>query len=122
MRVDQHLLKLGNLFKRRNDDYGNSYHSFGKIMESFFPDGIKLEGEQDFGRFAILNILIGKMHRYGNNFHKNGHADSLDDISVYAAMLQDLDDGVKPEKLHDFLTGKEVEGWDVSKIDGVKDD
>ena len=85
------LKSAANLFEQKNTEYGNSYKYFGKIMMSLFPDGLKLETEKDFTRFSVLNITLSKIDRYCKNFTKGGHKDSLDDIMVYCAMLNEVD-------------------------------
>lgn len=86
------LAAAADLFKSRNVEYGDGYKEFGKIIMSLFPDGLKIENQKDASRFAILNIMIAKFDRYCKNFHKGGHSDSLKDISVYSAMLQEVDE------------------------------
>lgn len=86
------LRSQAELFKSRNAEYGDGYKEFGKIIMSLFPDGLKIENQKDASRLAILNIMIAKLDRYCKNFHKGGHKDSLSDISVYAAMLQEVDE------------------------------
>lgn len=85
------LSESADLFRQRNKEYGSSYKEFGSVMVAFFPDGLTLKTENDFARFAIFNMVAGKLDRYARNFSKGGHSDSLMDISVYSAMLQDLD-------------------------------
>ena len=89
--VAERLKKLARLHESKDAEYDSSYKKFGAVLTAFFPDGITLKGKHQFGRFAILTTLIAKMHRYSQNFDKGGHDDSLDDISIYAVMLRDLD-------------------------------
>ena len=86
------LINAANLHMEKNKEYGDGYKEFGKIIMSFFPDGLKIETPKDASRFAILNIIIAKLDRYCKNFNNGGHSDSLKDISVYAAMLQEVDE------------------------------
>ena len=78
------------VFENKNKEYGNSYKDFGKIMMAYFPNGLELKSEKDFTRFTMLNIMISKTDRYCKNF-KKGHEDSLNDLSVYSAMLNETD-------------------------------
>jgi len=91
-RPDEILMKAAKLFKSRNVEYGNGYKDFGKIMMTLLPDGVEIKTAEDASRYAILNIMIAKFDRYCKNFHKGGHKDSLRDIPVYCAMLQEIDD------------------------------
>jgi len=72
--------------------YGGCYKQHGHVMEALFPSGFEVNNAQDMSRFAIVDTLVGKLTRYANNFVDGGHQDSLKDIQVYAAMLQELDE------------------------------
>jgi hypothetical protein len=79
------------LYRQRNAAYGGSYHAHGTVVKALFPYGLKLDEPSDFSRYAILDMIIGKLIRYSNNFAVGGHDDSMADISVYAMMLRELD-------------------------------
>ncbi|MCK5025182.1 MAG: hypothetical protein KAS15_01225, partial [Nanoarchaeota archaeon] len=85
------LHKAAELFEERDRAYGSSYKQFGKVVLAFFPDGITLKTEDDFTRWGVLNMIFSKMNRYCNNFSEGGHPDSLADMSVYPAMLAEID-------------------------------
>jgi hypothetical protein len=85
------LRASADMYEERNKTYGDSYKEFGPIMSAFFPDGIALDHHQDMNRHAILTMMMAKLQRYCNNFHKGGHKDSLIDLSTYSAMLNELD-------------------------------
>lgn len=89
--VPEALAKLALLYKQRNELYGDNYKNFGKLMVAFFPKGVQLLTEEDHSRFALFVHLATKMSRYAEMFSKGGHADSLDDITVYSQMLRELD-------------------------------
>ncbi len=84
------LQDAGSLWNEKNKEYGDNYLHFGKIMSGLFPDGLTLKGNGDFGRFAIFVLIMAKASRYANNFAE-GHKDSMDDLTVYSAMLSELD-------------------------------
>lgn len=88
------------VYKLRNDEYGSSYKHFGKILSGYFPNGVKLNTEEDFARFGILTILLSKTDRYCKNFHRGGHEDSLLDIINYSSMLLELDQLFKRKDKH----------------------
>lgn len=92
VRPDQRLADLGDLFRNRNSAYGDSFTKFGPVMEAMFPGGIRLKSAHDWNRMALLLHIIGKLHRYAMKFDDGGHADSLDDASVYAQMLAYVDE------------------------------
>lgn len=79
------------IYEERGKVYGESYKEFGPIMSAFFPNGVELSHPDDMNRHAVLTLMMAKMQRYCNNFHKGGHSDSLVDLSTYSAMLNELD-------------------------------
>lgn len=85
------LRTLGDLQEDKDAEYGADWRKFGPRMAAFFPDGVTLRTPQDFGRFAILMHIVGKVGRYTANFAEGGHPDSLKDMAVYATMLEALD-------------------------------
>lgn len=91
--VPQRLTDLGDIFAARSKVYGDNYKHFGKVMKGIFPRGIDLRSEEEFNRFCIFVQVVSKITRYGQSFAK-GHQDSLDDTSVYAQMLAEVDDDV----------------------------
>lgn len=82
------------LYKQRNALYGDTYKLQGELMNLLFQGGLDLDGVADHNRYAIFQTMISKMCRYAANFKVGGHEDSLDDISVYAMMLKELDNGL----------------------------
>ena len=91
MQPDEALKNLSELYLNKNKDYKDCYKKHGHVIEALFPDGITLENYTDMNRFALLDMMVGKLTRYCNNFFEDGHKDSLDDISVYAQMLNEID-------------------------------
>ena len=89
------LENAAKIYQQRNKEYGDSYKSHGEVMNSFFPNGLELNSVEDFNRFCLFNAVIGKMNRYAQNFNIGGHVDSLDDASVYAQMLQEIDSEIQ---------------------------
>lgn len=95
------LHEAADTYAERNKVYGDTYKKHGEVMKALFPDGIKFDTDDDHNRFGVLTMIVGKLTRYAQNFkpvHKEGflappvgHADSLHDLSVYAAMLNELD-------------------------------
>lgn len=85
------LNALADLFRERNKLYSSNYKEVGKIFVALFPGGLELKSIEDFNRFCVFHHAVDKMTRYGKQFRQGGHADSLDDLSVYAQILQELD-------------------------------
>lgn len=89
--VPDMLRESAAIYEERNKTYGNSYKEFGTIMAAFFPYGVVLNNSEEMNRHAVLTLMMAKLQRYCNNFHKGGHKDSLIDLSTYSAMLNELD-------------------------------
>lgn len=90
--VSQQLIAKARLFEERHAVYGDNYHRFGPIMALLIGQQ-KLDplNAQQMSRLGIFVQIVSKITRYAENFDSGGHADSLDDIAVYAMMLQELD-------------------------------
>jgi hypothetical protein len=89
--VAQRLRNLADLYEERNAVYGDDYKRHGDIMMALFPEGLKLDTALDFNRYGIFKELVTKLSRYAAQWKQGGHYDSLNDKSVYAQMLQELD-------------------------------
>ena len=81
------------LYLERRAQYGPSEEGFGHLMAGLFPNGLTLQGQENWARYGLLHQIVAKLVRYCNNFPEHGHADSLRDLRVYAAMLQARDEG-----------------------------
>ena len=77
-------------FEERSKVYGESYKIHGRVMAEIFPKGIKLETPEDFSRFLIFNMQIGKLIRYSQSWSER-HIDSSHDCGVYSFMQEELD-------------------------------
>jgi hypothetical protein len=91
------LESAANTYEERNAIYGDTYKRHGHVMSALFPDGIAVDNPHDMNRLGVLNMIVGKLTRYATNFDNGGHKDSLHDLSVYAAMLNELDHEVDHE-------------------------
>lgn len=85
------LFEKAELYEKKNAEYGDSYHMHGKLMKIMFPEGVTLNSVDDFNRWGVFIQIMTKICRYVNSFETGGHDDSLDDLSVYAMMLKELD-------------------------------
>lgn len=90
--VTQRLANLSNLYKSRVPVYGSSYLEHGNVLGSFFPNGVVLNSVEDMNRFVLLSEITQKLSRYAQNFHNNGHQDSMNDIGVYSQMINEFDE------------------------------
>src|SRR5215471_194437 len=90
--IPDRLSKLGDLFRERNAVYGRNYLEFGTALYAMFGGPLTLETPEEFGRFSMFMHVVGKVSRYSQMIKRGGHADSLDDLSVYAQILQEFDD------------------------------
>lgn len=96
--VPEMLFNAAKIYEERNNIYGDNYKRFGPSLNELF-DSVTLKTPDDFNRFGILVQIFAKFSRYCNMFNKGGHKDSLDDIAVYAMMLQELDSGARVNKV-----------------------
>lgn len=90
--VPERLNLLAELYKQRQQLYGDNYKLIGDAFVALFPNGLTLNSPEGFNRFSLFVQILTKMTRYGQMFAKGGHTDSLNDMAVYAQMLQELDD------------------------------
>jgi len=88
------LIELAELFNERGNDYKDGYKRHGKVVTALFPNGVSQDNYEDANRFALLTCILIKLVRYCDNFDKGGHADSLDDLAVYAQILRDYDEEI----------------------------
>jgi len=84
------LTNAAKLFKERAKIYKDNYKRAGDIFMLLCPEGINITTPEDYNRAAILMQIINKLLRYSLNW-ETGHIDSLKDITVYTAMLEELD-------------------------------
>tara|TARA_R100001126_G_C4811318_1_gene142015 strand:+ start:225 stop:560 length:336 start_codon:yes stop_codon:yes gene_type:complete len=86
-------------FNEREKVYGTrGYEQQGRVIKSLFPNGIKLETEEDHNRFFLLSMIIVKLCRYTNNLDKKGHKDSVHDMGVYSFILESFDASYKGKR------------------------
>lgn len=105
MTVADMLEKLGDLYRQRNGLYGDNYKRTGRRMLGYFPDGIHLRTQEDFNRFSLFVHMDGKMSRYAQVMLRGeGHVDSLDDLSVYSQMQQEVDAEAREVKVENQAT------------------
>ena len=90
--VVDHIQKLANIHRERQELYGQDFLQIGPSLMALFPEGVELKTADDFTRLALLLQAHGKLLRYCVNFKRGGHADSLDDLSVYAQLLRYVDE------------------------------
>lgn len=92
--VPELLVEAAETFKQRNTVYGASYQRYGALLKAAFPaDGVPaLTNEVDMLRLNLLMMCLAKLQRYAHNFKRGGHQDSVRDLQVYAAMLEEATD------------------------------
>lgn len=94
--VPDRLAALGALYLERNKLYKDNYKQMGRILCGMFPEGITLKTEDDFNRFALFLQGVHKKTRYARSLlTPTGHADSLDDDTVYCQMLAEVDGEIR---------------------------
>lgn len=87
--VSDLLIEKAELFETKGKEYGHTYKEYGNVMMAFFPEDIPVQPSKEFwNKFGIFNMLVHKMMRLAKtNF---GSVDSVKDIQVYAAMLEEI--------------------------------
>lgn len=96
--VDELLRDAADLFMQRNAVYGDNFMRVGPALAALFPGPVELRTAEDHARYYIYIHMMTKMSRYAQNFAKGGHADSVKDITVYAAILQHIDEIIAASK------------------------
>ena len=92
MKADEILNSTAHLFRKKREEYGDNYLVIGKLMEALFPDGLEIKTNEEWNRLHLLLLSVVKFSRYAFNYKKGGHRDSLLDLIVYVAMLDEMDD------------------------------
>lgn len=95
--VPQALREAAEIYEQRNALYGDNYKTFGDWAWPLLREVVAI-GPHDTCRMGVLIQILSKMSRYVENFNKGGHKDSLDDLAVYAMMLQELDSECSDEE------------------------
>ncbi len=84
------------IYKNKNQDYGDSYKIIGHVMERIFPKGITLNNASEFNRIGALILILTKITRYANLFSKekinfDSKSDTTLDMGVYSFILTYLE-------------------------------
>lgn len=98
MNAHEVLQEAANTFKERHAVYGDNWRTVGRTMKALFPKGLALTTEDDYNRFHILMLQVVKLTRYTENWSSGGHEDSQVDLSVYAAMMVQIDQEINGRK------------------------
>lgn len=96
--ADKFLEEAAATFKARNAIYGNNFLSLGTVMSGLFPNGVTVVTPDEWNRLHLIVLQVVKMSRYCNSFKTGGHGDSAHDNTVYAAMLEQVDGGIKEKE------------------------
>ena len=83
------LEAAANTYRQRNKMYGTNYRHFGKVMSGLFPQGLELKTDEQWVRLGLVQNCVTKLGRYCAKL-ESGHKDSARDLSVYAAMLEEM--------------------------------
>jgi hypothetical protein len=89
--TDQFLEEAIDTYRQRNKVYNNNYELVGKIMMGLFPDGLVVNTAHDWERLHIFLLQVVKQTRYARNWDNGGHSESMTDLTVYAALLSEID-------------------------------
>ncbi len=89
------LDEAANTFRERNKVYKDNFVRLGNMMHSMFPEGLTVASPEDWTRLYFMLLAQTKASRYATNWTKGGHADSVHDQIVYAAMLETFDEQIR---------------------------
>jgi hypothetical protein len=78
-------------FRDRRSSYGNSIDKFGEVMHALFPQGLGIDGPQQWAWLGLMVQVVHKLTRYSNSYYDQSSHDSIHDLGVYAFLLQELD-------------------------------
>lgn len=98
-------------YRERNKLYGDNYKHFGAACVAMFPHGLTLRTAGDWNRLGVFIQATSKLTRYAQNFSRGGHIDSAHDLSVYAAMLQELTELPAPQRAAPMDKDVYNDGW-----------
>lgn len=92
--VPEMMREAADIHASRAPIYGDNYKHAGEVMRGLFPRGLTLNSEEDWNRIHLITHIVSKLSRYCQNMamHGTGHADSLDDLAVYAIMARECDE------------------------------
>lgn len=82
------LLNAAQVLEDRNAIYRDNYKVVGAVMAALFPGGVALQSEEQYNAWHLFELMIVKLTRFTNS--RLEHADSLDDLINYAAMIRPL--------------------------------
>ena len=113
--IGDNLRGLATLFEERDKVYGATYKRVGYVLAALFDfKTVKIRTAEDWNRACNLMMMQVKFCRYGKNFEKLGHDDSLDDLAVCTQFQRMLDndarDHARVEVLSDEAIAERIEG------------
>ena len=83
----------------RSAIYGpGGFKEHGQVLKALFPNGLKLETEEELSRWVVFNMLLTKVCRYAKHMTSGGHQDSIHDLGVYSFILEDFDESANNGK------------------------
>lgn len=96
---DAILMNMARTYRDRNAVYGDNFLRLGQTMHAMFPQGLTLQGPDDWIRLYFLFLQQVKLSRYATNFKSGGHKDSVHDAAVYGALLESYDERIADRKM-----------------------
>lgn len=79
---------MAGTLRSRAADYGYNAAKVAKVMQIFFPDGVKLDSEEDHEAWHLFELVIVKLTRFVNSGLR--HQDSIHDMAIYAGFVERL--------------------------------
>lgn len=117
VKAGKFLEEAAQLYAQRNAVYGSNYKRVGAAINALFPNGVKLDNEVAFNRWHIFELIMVKLSRWAVAVERGeSHKDSLEDLAVYAAILEEIDTNAGFfDKGQAFPLGRIVRALEASK-------
>jgi hypothetical protein len=88
--VKEILLEKIGLFDEKGNEYGHTYKEFEGLIEEIFGNEITVK-KKYYNRFFIFSMILHKIKRISKTLLTDKvNVDSVKDIQVYAAMLEEI--------------------------------
>lgn len=85
------LKEMAGVNESKGKDYGR-FEKIGDVLAAYFPNGITLNGSDEFNRFILFAYMANKLVRTSDHLPSTIHEDSILDASVYGAILLEVNE------------------------------
>ncbi len=107
--------------QERHKVYGDGYVRSAHILLALFPNGLKLNTEDEWVQFYFLYMIVTKLTRYSFSLESGApHQDSIHDLGIYSLMLERIDKEQMERNAALTAEGKYIANEDDFVRDDVK--